>query len=366
MRFFRRKTKPIDAADLAQRTWRLDLASGDVIAPRVRLREDGGLSGHRHWNEWRWSIDEGALTFFSSAGVRTVIFDKVLGGSGEGLAFAGVSRVDPQHTLRLTEIGLLERLVPPAGTLALTGRRGPPRRRNLVVLRANEKSLHVEWTRNLPVEERYWDLCVSFYGDEKNFPIEDFSEYQVMQNKTRKFPSIYDLFAAERMLWDYDFFMFPDDDLSMSWIDLNVLFEVCREHRLDLAQPALTENSYISHLITLQQPGRLLRYVGYVEGMAPIFSIEALRMCLPTFRDSQSGWGIDIVWPHLLGRTDSRIAVIDRVAVTHTRPVGGNYADVDAGAELEQVPKEYGSQPRYIELGHLRSGIAWGSPQVGP
>ena len=42
---------------------------------------------------------------------------------------------------------------------------------------------------------------------------------------------------------------------------------------------------------------------------------------MPTFSNVGSGWGLDFVWPKLLG-CPHRVGIVDRVAVTHTRPVG--------------------------------------------
>jgi hypothetical protein len=274
--------------------------------------------------------------------------------------------VDPQNTLVLSELPATAGIAPAPHEIGLTGHRGPARRRNLVIVRADENSLHPQWDRNIPDLERNWDVCVSFYGKDEDFSRADFVQYHVHQHEKRKYPSIFELLTADR-LWDYDFFMIIDDDVMLSWLDLNVAFEVCREHRLDLAQPSLTPDSFWSHALTVQQPGLLLRFVGYVEGMAAIFSKEALRTCLPTFERSQFGWGIDVLWPLLLGRSDSRVAVIDRVAIRHTRPVGATYDGGVAKVEGDRFLEEYGCRTRYIELGSLRgSTIAWGSPQVGP
>ena len=69
----------------------------------------------------------------------------------------------------------------------------------------------------------------------------------------------------------------------------------------------------------------LLRYVDFVEIMCPVFSTRALRVCRGSFRDSVSGFGLDHLWPALLGGARSRIAIIDSVGVIHTRPLGRNY-----------------------------------------
>jgi len=92
-----------------------------------------------------------------------------------------------------------------------------------------------------------------------------------------------------------------------------------------LAQPALTPDSHISHVLTLRNRSFVLRFSNFVEIMAPCFSIHFLQQAWPSFGDIQSGWGLDSLWPRLLPDWKS-IAIVDSVAVRHTRPVGGpNY-----------------------------------------
>jgi hypothetical protein len=65
----------------------------------------------------------------------------------------------------------------------------------------------------------------------------------------------------------------------------------------------------------------LLRYTNFVEIMAPLMSMQALRHLMPTLDndDIKSAWGLDFVWPYLLNNRD--VAVIDKTPMTHTRPV---------------------------------------------
>ncbi len=64
------------------------------------------------------------------------------------------------------------------------------------------------------------------------------------------------------------------------------------------------------------------RRTGFVEIMMPAFSRRALEMLLPTFDLSVTGWGwgLDSVWPKLLGYEN--VGIIDGVTAVHTRPVG--------------------------------------------
>ncbi|MEJ7660045.1 MAG: DUF707 domain-containing protein [Hymenobacter sp.] len=63
--------------------------------------------------------------------------------------------------------------------------------------------------------------------------------------------------------------------------------------------------------------------MGQVEVMAPLFSQDALRQCLVSFNENKSSWGLDSVWPKILGYPQNKLGVFDAVVMEHTRPVGG-------------------------------------------
>jgi hypothetical protein len=141
-----------------------------------------------------------------------------------------------------------------------------------------------------------------------------------------------------------------DDDIGCTQSDVNRLFDICRQYRLQLAQPALTPDSYISHVLTLRNRSFTLRFSNFVEAMAPCFSMEFLQKAWPTFSEVQSGWGLDSLWPRLLPDWKS-IAIVDAVAVRHTRPVGGpNYPylaerGINAYDEMNALCEKYQITP---------------------
>ena len=343
----------LSAASLAGRNWRLEYTDGEVIAGRLILHPKGRVGLQRDRHRWRWSVD-GGLFFHDWHGRISTLFHRLeLDGAGRA-AFSGASRYDGRPH-RLVEIEALSSIAAADGGPVLLGA-ASGKRRNLVILRANERSLHTSWPADIDGADRSWDLCVSFYGEEAAFPPDDFAEFRVLQRGERKYGAIHKLLHEGSPLWNYDFIMMPDDDLMMSWVDLNNVFEICREHELELAQPALTPESFWGQQITLKQPGMRLRYTNYVETMMPIFSVEALRLCAPTFRHAGVGWGLDLVWPALLGSPADRMAVIDLIAVTHTRPIGGDYDGFDPQGELRELPLLYGVTHAMREYGGLVAG----------
>jgi hypothetical protein len=216
--------------------------------------------------------------------------------------------------------------------------------RNLVCVRAGAQSLHGQW---IAADRRDFDLFVSDYGGSPGRWRDAGSEYYELRLGP-KWPCLHALLDEHAWLLDeYDAFWFPDDDLAADTATIDRMFAFFHAHELALAQPALTRNSFYTWNTLLQQRDSLLRLGNFVEVMAPIFSRSALRLCAPTFSESQSGWGLDWLWPALLQRENiGPIAVIDATPVRHTRRVGGelyrNHPTMDPRADAERVLLKYG------------------------
>jgi len=146
---------------------------------------------------------------------------------------------------------------------------------------------------------------------------------------------------------EYEYVFMPDDDLECDADSINVFFDLCRAFNLVLAQPSLTIDSFVSHAITLHNPDCIIRTTNYVEIMAPCFHHSALERCMPTFGENLSGWGLCILWPHLLADCPTQIGIVDAVQFKHTRPVyGPNYdhlrtSGVEPVEELEALLRKY-------------------------
>ena len=69
-------------------------------------------------------------------------------------------------------------------------------------------------------------------------------------------------------------------------------------------------------------PGYRVRYRNFVETMAPCLKSGVLQAILADFEGSMSGFGLDYVWCRLSRDNRFKAAILDDVAVRHTRPVG--------------------------------------------
>lgn len=321
-----------------------------MISPQIVLDEEGEIGGVDRTEFRRWNIREGRLTFYDDSGLMSLEFTiNPNSKPGEIVLENGPPRYTQiTHYLVQTEKFAHAPLVSKDRYLDLI----PNRRKNLVVLRAGSGSLHPSWGRNIDDRDRNWDLCLSWYGDEASFANRTPSEYAVLQ-KGPKWQGLYQLCYEGSFIFDYDYVAFPDDDLMMTWRDLNRMFVIAADKNLDLSQPALSPDSYIAHPITRQHPEKIVRFTNFVEIMTPIFSKSALRRCSGTFHLGNSGWGLDDIWPTLLGGHRHRVGIIDAVSVRHTRPLATNYDRDAAQEDATNICRAYGVTPSYYQFGAL-------------
>ena len=189
----------------------------------------------------------------------------------------------------------------------------------LVIVRAGDQSLHPQWTSTPATRD--WDLVVSYFDDDPH-RFHGAAEIRV-DDKGLKWQGLHALLTRGDFWRRYDYIWLPDDDLATDQATISAFFADVAQLKLALAQPALSWTSHYSHPVTIRHPSFRARWTNFVEIMAPCFERGFLETCLPTFGETMSGWGLDWLWPHLPPAGPRRIAVIDAVAITHTRPVGG-------------------------------------------
>jgi hypothetical protein len=229
----------------------------------------------------------------------------------------------------------------------------------LVVVRGTADSAYRTWMKK--DAPRRWDLLLDWYGPEPKRP-DDFADFTNFGGTT-KFPSIKRIDATwPGYLQSYQAVWFVDGDVHIAFDDIDLLFDMLSGCDLWLAQPALSLTSFYAHEICVHRPAFALRYVNFVEVMAPIFSRHALATCLATFDQSVSGWGLDVVWPTLLGEPQRRIAIIDAIQIEHPRKmdlVAGPFyvllasMGIDPRVEKKAVMEKYGVKQQFQTYGHV-------------
>lgn len=170
---------------------------------------------------------------------------------------------------------------------------------------------------------------------------------------TFKYPGIYKYINDYNLLSKYEYFWMPDEDVNLSVIDINRLFALMSTFNLALAQPSIERSlvSFPSWECFVHKESPAIIYINFIEITCPCFSRIALTRCLDTFRKSQSGWGLDIVWPNLIGDNHRNIAILNSIIAQHTRQVkGGNLykglasKGIRPGSERLRLMKEYGAK----------------------
>jgi hypothetical protein len=212
-------------------------------------------------------------------------------------------------------------------------------RKNLVIVPCGDNSLHSNWLN----ENQDFDLALIYYGDSD----EMFQKYQEnakfsIRQKGQKWHLIHFLITKyEKELKDYEYFWFPDDDLDADYKKINVLFALNNDFKLSLSQPSL--EGYVSFDIERKVENSILRFTNFVEIICPVMDNNTLFKLLETFILNQSGWGLDFLWPKLLNYPTNKIAIIDEVTVTHTKPIAGDYSrfTVKPIDELNHLFKRY-------------------------
>ena len=221
--------------------------------------------------------------------------------------------------------------------------------KNLVIVRAGDTSLHEQWLEGDC--ERNFDLVVIYFADSPN----RYRDLRYVRFNAEgpfaggpKWPALHDFVRQwNHLIEEYDFVWFPDDDLAADCPTIARMFDLCAALQLDLAQPALTPDSYLSHPITLVNRSFLVRYTNFVEIMAPAFSRDFLQRCAPAFNENLSGYGLDYLWPTWI-TTPEKVAILDACTIRHTRPVGGPIYQAiaahgkSAHEELTALLKKYG------------------------
>jgi hypothetical protein len=229
----------------------------------------------------------------------------------------------------------------------------------LVVVRGGEDAAYRTWMKQ--DAPRRWDLLLDRYGPEPDNP-EDCADF-IHLGGTTKFPSIKRIDVIwPGYLQSYEAVWFVDGDIHIEFDNIDVLFEIFSSHDLWLAQPSLSPASFHAHEICVHRPDFALRYVNFVEIMAPIFSRHGLDTCLPTFDQNASGWGLDFVWPSLLGEPERRIAIIDAIQIEHPRKmdlVAGPFylllrsMGIDPRVEKQAVMEKFGVTQQFQTYGHI-------------
>lgn len=207
---------------------------------------------------------------------------------------------------------------------------------------------------------RNFDIAVRFYREpSQNEALLEEAEF-VMTGGLSKFHSAGLFIEACKLSSAYEGYLFLDGDLEFDIRELSGFLNFAHAAGLDLAQPSLTRDSYTYWKLAYHQPAFLFRQTTFVEVMAPYLSRRALSKTLATFTKSISTYGLDLVWPSLIG--SDAIGIVDAFQMRHRERVdhtSGKFYQylrsigVDLDEEERRLLEEYGVVP---EQPHSRRG----------
>ena len=122
---------------------------------------------------------------------------------------------------------------------------------------------------------------------------------------------------------DFKYIGLLDDDIYISYSDLNKLLFIANMEALDVFQASLSHDSFYHHRQFIQKAGNVIIPTHWVEIMAPFYCNEVFFEAGKDFNRSISGTGIDVYLiptvQVLLGKT--KTAVVHAVSMKHCRPI---------------------------------------------
>lgn len=222
---------------------------------------------------------------------------------------------------------------------------------NLVIGVVGDNSCHENWLSD--PQAREFDLCLIYYGDQTDRYAEVADYY--FARKGIKLSLIHEIAheGFDKVLSEYKMIWLPDDDIGADTHQINSLFQLAEEHRLQIAQPAIGRGD-ASYQALRCHPGYLLRYTGFVEMMCPLFTSETFERVLPMWAENVSGWGFDWIWSSMF--SEKQVAVIDAVAIHHMRSLGSGGAydhfaqlGVDPSKEFEEACRNHNVSRRQFK-----------------
>ena len=191
------------------------------------------------------------------------------------------------------------------------------RHNNLIIVRAGANSLHSGWLNG--AAPAFDVLVAAYHPDAMSADTERVKHRFFAGSKVAGWRLV--LGEQPDLLDRYERIALVDDDIAATAATFNRCFAIGEKYGLDIWQPALSGDSYITYAASLQHPQFQLRFCNYIEMMCPFFQARVLRKVAPLFSMGYES-GIDLVWCSIANEDGGACAIVDECVVRHTRPVG--------------------------------------------
>lgn len=186
---------------------------------------------------------------------------------------------------------------------------------------------------------------------------------QIERRKGSKFQNfLYFYNKYPQIISKYDRFFILDDDIIFKVDDINRMFSISREYKLDICGPSFVPPSKLSWGITKHVEKRLLTYTNFVEVNTMLFSKDALNNLMKYMVPELICWGIDFmaIWANGINK-ENKYAIIHCVKCINpgNELKKSNVREIDKVDNSEKrlyIFKEYTKKLKiYDEINNFRS-----------
>jgi len=197
-------------------------------------------------------------------------------------------------------------------------------------------------------DDQLYDVYVIYYGDNESV----YSRYKynkhiihIEKRKGSKFQNfIYFYNTYRNIINKYERFFILDDDIIFSIKDINSMFEISNNFKLDICGPSFTKDSKFSWKCTKHKPNTLLTYTNFVEVGVLLLNKKALINLMKFISPKLIENGIDLIaiWANGLYRKKA-YAIIHRIQCK-------NPTDVEKGCrEYRKIENNYKSIDIFVQ-----------------
>jgi len=167
--------------------------------------------------------------------------------------------------------------------------------------------------------------------------------------------------ALRSFVQDSDYVLITDDDVVLPEHFVSEMLKITKFFGAEIAQPALTLDSYHSHKVTIQQKNTWARITNFVEsGPVVLMSKIAFNYLTPFSKENPMGWGMDDEWSMIAQKRGWPLLIVDSCAVQHCyRPVGARYNKTAARSDM----RRYLSQ-KQVQVGERKTLYSFDSPPM--
>ena len=176
--------------------------------------------------------------------------------------------------------------------------------------RGNGKQAWEYWSEG----DRNYDIILAYYKDDVPENCIDFC----FKRDDHKIPNFY-YYATNYDISKYEAFFIVDDDIFMKSQDINKMFEIFTKNNLLAAAPSMDLDSDIHYWFHKQDTSKPITYTNFIEVNTFILHHSCIPKLLPLFSESGSGWGTDIILPHIIKPNERQMGIINEVSCHHPK-----------------------------------------------